>query len=77
MPHAPAPAARRALGALLRTGRGGAPLPGPVRHMPERFRMCRSLPFLLLASVAMWREVTLSVRSFDLELDQELDQRRQ
>ncbi len=33
--------------------------------------------FLLLASVAMWREVTLSVRSFDLELDQELDQRRQ
>ena len=32
--------------------------------------------FLLAASFAMWREVSLSVRSFDLELDQELTRRR-
>ncbi len=31
--------------------------------------------FLLVASFAMWREVTLSVRSFDLELDHELNRR--
>ncbi len=31
--------------------------------------------FLLAASFAMWREVTLSVRSFDLELDHELNRR--
>ncbi len=32
--------------------------------------------FLLLASLAMGREVSLSVRSFDKELDQELARRR-
>ena len=32
--------------------------------------------FLLAASFAMWREVSLAVRSFDLELDQELTRRR-
>ena len=32
--------------------------------------------FLLLASLAMWGEVSLSVRSFDQELDQELARRR-
>ncbi|MFT4179755.1 MAG: DUF2721 domain-containing protein [Thermomonas sp.] len=32
--------------------------------------------FLLLASFAMWREVSLSVRSFDRELDHELGKRR-
>lgn len=32
--------------------------------------------FLLAASFAMWREVTLAVRSFDLELDQEMLRRR-
>ncbi|RZA19022.1 MAG: DUF2721 domain-containing protein [Lysobacteraceae bacterium] len=32
--------------------------------------------FLLAASFAMWREVGLSVRSFDLELDQEMLRRR-
>lgn len=32
--------------------------------------------FLLLASIAMGREVRLSVRSFDQELDQELARRR-
>ena len=32
--------------------------------------------FLLLASLAMGREVSLSVRSFDEELDQELARRR-
>ena len=32
--------------------------------------------FLLAASFAMWREVSLSVRSFDAELDQELARRR-
>ena len=32
--------------------------------------------FLLGASFALWREVTLSVRSFDLELDHELARRR-
>ena len=32
--------------------------------------------FLLLASLAMWGEVSLSVRSFDRELDQELARRR-
>lgn len=32
--------------------------------------------FLLAASFAMWREVSLSVRSFDLELDQEICRRR-
>jgi hypothetical protein len=32
--------------------------------------------FLLAASFAMWREVSLSVRSFDLELDQEMLRRR-
>ena len=32
--------------------------------------------FLLAASVAMWREVSLAVRSFDDELDQELICRR-
>ena len=32
--------------------------------------------FLLLASLAMWGEVSLSVRSFDEELDQELARRR-
>ena len=32
--------------------------------------------FLLGASVALWREVSLSVRSFDAELDQELARRR-
>jgi hypothetical protein len=31
--------------------------------------------FLLAASVAMWREVSLAVRNFDQELDQELGQR--
>ena len=31
--------------------------------------------FLQFASLAMWREVSLSVRSFDLELDQELARR--
>ena len=32
--------------------------------------------FLLGASVAMWREVSLAVSSFDAELDQELARRR-
>ena len=32
--------------------------------------------FLLGASVAMWREVSLAVISFDAELDQELARRR-
>ena len=32
--------------------------------------------FLLGASVSMWREVSLAVRSFDVELDQELARRR-
>ena len=32
--------------------------------------------FLLLASLAMWGQVSLSVRSFDRELDQELARRR-
>lgn len=32
--------------------------------------------FLLAASVAMWREVSLAVQNFDQELDQELDRRR-
>ena len=32
--------------------------------------------FLLAASFAMWREVSLSVQSFDLELDQEMMRRR-
>ncbi len=32
--------------------------------------------FLLLASFSMWREVSLSVRSFDLELDQEIARSR-
>ena len=32
--------------------------------------------FLLAASFAMWREVSLSVKSFDLELDQEMVRRR-
>ena len=32
--------------------------------------------FLLGASVAMWREVSLAVISFDAELDQELERRR-
>lgn len=32
--------------------------------------------FLLAASFAMWREVSLSVRSFDLELDQEMSRMR-
>ena len=32
--------------------------------------------FLLVASFAMWREVSLSVRSFDLELDQEIARSR-
>jgi len=32
--------------------------------------------FLLAASFALWREVNLSVRSFDLELDQEMSRRR-
>lgn len=32
--------------------------------------------FLLAASLAMWREVSLSVRSFNLELDQEMGRRR-
>ncbi len=32
--------------------------------------------FLLGASVSMWREVSLAVRSFDVELDQELVRRR-
>ncbi len=32
--------------------------------------------FLLAASFAMWREVSLAVRNFDQELDQELAQRR-
>ncbi|MDE2406436.1 MAG: DUF2721 domain-containing protein [Xanthomonadaceae bacterium] len=32
--------------------------------------------FLLAASFAMWREVSLAVRSFDLELDHSLMQRR-
>ena len=32
--------------------------------------------FLLAASVAMWREVSLAVKTFNLELDQELLQRR-
>lgn len=32
--------------------------------------------FLLAASIAMWREVSLSVQSFDLELDQEMLRRR-
>lgn len=32
--------------------------------------------FLLAASFAMWREVSLAVRSFDVELDQELLRRR-
>lgn len=33
--------------------------------------------FLLLASFSMWREVSLSVRSFDKELDQELARRHE
>jgi hypothetical protein len=33
--------------------------------------------FLLAASVAMWREVSLAVRSFDRELDHSLNQRRE
>ena len=78
MPHAPAPAARRALGALLRTGRGGAPLPGPVRHMPERFRMRRSLPFLLLASVAIpasaQEAIVLDTIVLEAESDETLNQ---
>lgn len=32
--------------------------------------------FLLAASYALWREVSLSVKSFDLELDQEMLRRR-
>jgi F0F1-type ATP synthase assembly protein I len=32
--------------------------------------------FLLAASFALWREVSLSVRSFDDELDHELARRR-
>ena len=32
--------------------------------------------FLLAASFALWREVSLSVRSFNLELDQEMSRRR-
>lgn len=32
--------------------------------------------FLLCACFAMWREVTLAVRTFDVELDQELARRR-
>ena len=32
--------------------------------------------FLLGASVAMWREVSQAVTSFDLELDQEMSRRR-
>lgn len=32
--------------------------------------------FLLAASFSMWREVSLAVRSFDLELDQEMLRRR-
>ena len=32
--------------------------------------------FLLAASVAMWREESLAVKTFNLELDQELLQRR-
>lgn len=32
--------------------------------------------FLLVASFSLWREVSLSVRSFDDELDQELARRR-
>ncbi len=32
--------------------------------------------FLLAASIALWREVSLSVRSFDDELDHELSRRR-
>ena len=32
--------------------------------------------FLLAASFAMWREVSLAVKSFDLELDQEMMRRR-
>lgn len=32
--------------------------------------------FLLAASFSMWREVSLSVQSFDLELDQEMLRRR-
>jgi len=32
--------------------------------------------FLLAASISMWREVSLSVQSFDLELDQEMLRRR-
>jgi hypothetical protein len=32
--------------------------------------------FLLAASVSMWREVSLAVRSFDLELDHSLAQQR-
>lgn len=32
--------------------------------------------FLLAASFALWREVSLSVKSFDLELDQEMLRRR-
>ena len=32
--------------------------------------------FLLGSSVAMWREVSLAVKSFDAELDQELARRR-
>jgi hypothetical protein len=32
--------------------------------------------FLLAASFQMWREVSLAVRSFDLELNQEMLRRR-
>lgn len=32
--------------------------------------------FLLAASIAMWREVSLAVKSFDLELDQGMAQQR-
>lgn len=32
--------------------------------------------FLLAASIAMWREVSLAVQSFDLELDQVIPRRR-
>ena len=49
----------------------------PVRlAIQVRFSALFGVLFLLAASFAMWREVSLSVRSFDLELDQELTRRR-
>ena len=42
----------------------------------DTLTMFGTVLFLLGASVAMWREVSLAVISFDAELDQELARRR-